>query len=262
MASNVSRSGNSAPTRLPDNTSLGIETFGRGSNRTSANTAPQPAVSQAPNMNIGSILSGLPPRGTSAGSTSNLNGGASLPEPQQAASQRPRSSINSRQSDLPANIILGPRLNRADAIQQQHQSAHSKLSEVPAKGASVGSRNSSDAGATFRSDDLNLMYDNTNVPRLSSLGSLDNELLGSDYQHDHAVAMQRNAILSSPDERNWSTASTSGSRDSNDDASSITDLSKREELLLARPFLNNASRQEAAKKEAKLRARMREVNGP
>jgi hypothetical protein len=75
MTSNVSRSGNSAPASLPDNTDLGMETSGRGSNRTSANTAPQPAVSQAPNMNIESILSGLPPRCTSAGSANNQNGG-------------------------------------------------------------------------------------------------------------------------------------------------------------------------------------------
>lgn len=57
MTSNVSRSGNSTPRSLINNTNIGPETFGRGSN-----TEPR------------SMLSGLPLRGTSAGSTNNQNG--------------------------------------------------------------------------------------------------------------------------------------------------------------------------------------------
>jgi hypothetical protein len=170
---------------------------------------------------------------------------ADLPEPQQAASQRPRPSINSRlsglpASDLPNNTIprsyseqLRPRSNSADANQQQHPSSYSGLSELQAQRASVGSRNSSDAGATFGSDDSNLTYDNTNVSRLSSLDSLDSKLLGG-YQYGHPVATARDALLRSPDERipnaaasvdsenslngrSQDTAATVGSRDSNDD---------------------------------------------
>jgi hypothetical protein len=74
MASNVSRPGNSAPTRLPDNTDLQQETSGRGSNGTAASTASQPVASRIPRLNTESVLSGLSSRDISAaGSARNQN---------------------------------------------------------------------------------------------------------------------------------------------------------------------------------------------